>query len=385
VMNATDSTPTAWPHWWRWTIVALCTLTLCSCKAPGILNRPAPNVSLDAAQAGMMPGGPMHAGGPAMASDCGPCGGQSCGPIGKDPIPKGEYICDGGDKNVGVAVAPNWQLYNLDPQDTVAHFDTLDGRTHVEASNKVCIYAPRFGAVRVVTGPTVNDQIDRIEGMLSPHRAIGLDKAELAASSLQRDPLGDHTAAMLPEAYHTRQYDGLVSRRLGPKGFQDNFMAYEGVLKLIGSELDANEKARLSQCVDAALIWTADQAVQVVIDGKQAKAVIADQKTQVTYTIDEGEGKLRVMKIANTDNAKSGEIVEFTIRYDNVGNGPLGNLVLVDHLITRLEYVAESAQSSREANFTTSTDGSTLVMRWEINDHLNPGEGGLVRFKCRVR
>lgn len=330
----------------------------------------------------------MHAGGPALASDCGPCGTAcgACAPSGKDPIPKGEYICDGGDQRVGVKVAPDWQLYNLDPQDTVAHFDTLDGRTHVEASNKVCIYAPRFGAVRVVTGAGVNDQIDRVEGMLAPHRAIGLDRAELAASSLQRDPLGNHAAAILPEAYRTRQYDGAVSRRVRAKGFQDNFLAYEGVLKLIGNELDGSEKARLSQCVDAALIWTADQAVQVIIDGKQAKAAVAVQKTQATYTVeDRREAKLRVTKIANTDNAKPGEIVEFTIRYDNIGTAPLGNVVLVDHLVPRLEYVADSAQSSREANFSNSFDGATLVLRWEIDEHLEAGEGGLVRFKCRVR
>ncbi|MBL8828147.1 MAG: DUF11 domain-containing protein [Planctomycetaceae bacterium] len=384
-MNATDSIADVWPQWWRWTVIALATLSLCSCKAPGIISRPVPAVSLD----GSTGGGAMPVGGPALASDCAPCGGQACapcGPVGRDAIPKGEYVCDGGDKNVGVAVAPNWQLYNLDPQDTIAHFDTLDGRTHVEASNKVCIYAPRFGAVRVVTGPTISDQIDRVEGMLAPHKAIGLDKAELAASSLQRDPLGDHTAAMLPEAYHTRQFDGVISRQLGPKGFQDQFMAYEGVLKLVGNELDASEKARLSQCVDAALIWTADQAVQVIIDGKQAKAVVSEQKVQATYTVeDRREPKLRVTKIANTDNAKPGEIVEFTIRYDNIGTAPLGNIVLVDHLVSRLEYVADSAQSSRDANFSNTTDGATLVMRWEINEHLEAGEGGLVRFKCRVR
>ena len=39
-----------------------------------------------------------------------------------------------------------WRL-----EDTVVHYDTIDGRTVVEPSNRVVIYSPRFGAVRQVT------------------------------------------------------------------------------------------------------------------------------------------------------------------------------------------------------------------------------------------
>jgi hypothetical protein len=60
--------------------------------------------------------------------------------------------------------------------------------------------------------------------------------------------------------------------------------------------------------------------------------------------------------------------------------------VLVDNLTTRLEYVPGSAQASVKAAFAVEpNEGESLVLRWEIDDPLDPGEGGIVRFRCRVR
>ena len=95
---------------------------------------------------------------------------------------------------------------------------------------------------------------------------------------------------------------------------------------------------------------------------------------------------LRVIKIASKKQARPGEIIDFTIRFDNLGNQTIKNVVLVDNLTTRLEYVPPTAQSSRRAEFSTSAnEGDSLVLRWDFVDPLAPGEGGLVRFNCRVR
>ena len=34
---------------------------------------------------------------------------------------------------------------------------------------------------------------------------------------------------------------------------------------------------------------------------------------------------------------------------------------------------------------TQENDGESLVLRWELADPLKVGEGGLIRFQCRVR
>jgi uncharacterized repeat protein (TIGR01451 family) len=95
---------------------------------------------------------------------------------------------------------------------------------------------------------------------------------------------------------------------------------------------------------------------------------------------------LRLCKLASRSHALPGEEVEFTLRFDNVGDQVIGNVTIVDNLATRFEYIPESAQSSVDANFVTepNTGGST-ILRWEISNPVEPGQGGVLRFRVRVR
>ena len=110
-------------------------------------------------------------------------------------------------------------------------------------------------------------------------------------------------------------------------------------------------------------------------------------RAQATFRVDEPNHPcLRVIKTASKKVAKPGDVVDFTIRFDNTGDQTIKKVVLLDNLTTRLEYVPQTAQSSRRAEFsTTVNDGDSLVLRWDFVDPLPPGEGGLVRFHCRVR
>jgi uncharacterized repeat protein (TIGR01451 family) len=95
---------------------------------------------------------------------------------------------------------------------------------------------------------------------------------------------------------------------------------------------------------------------------------------------------VRVVKLASAKHAKPGDQVEFTIRFDNVGDQPVGNVTIVDNLATRLAYVPDSQECSLKAAFLTQeNDGESLVLRWEIDAPLDVGEGGVIRFTCRVR
>ena len=78
--------------------------------------------------------------------------------------------------------------------------------------------------------------------------------------------------------------------------------------------------------------------------------------------------------------------MEFTIRFDNVGDQTIGNVTVIDNLTTRLEYVDGSETCTVPANFSASdNDGASLKLRWEIEKPLKVGEGGVIRFQCRVR
>ena len=84
--------------------------------------------------------------------------------------------------------------------------------------------------------------------------------------------------------------------------------------------------------------------------------------------------------------AHAGETVQFTIRFDNVGDEAVGNVTIIDNLTTRLEYIADSQECSLTAGFSADDNaGQSSLLRWEIAEPLEPSEGGIIRFECRVR
>jgi len=304
------------------------------------------------------------------------------------PWPEDEYLRDGGDDGSPVAVAPDWTVYGLELEDTIAHFDTTDGRTMIEPSNKVVVYAPRFGSVRMITRLAGNEQAEPVAGIDGPERIARNDETTIPATSLQRIQLERQGGIRLTGEFRSRRGDGALSRAQFVSAFQDAFLPYENITVLRTGEFANNEKARLAAAVQAAITWTADAAVQVVIDNKAAQIVTGDRRAQATYTIDDlrNNPKLRVIKVASTNTALPGETVDFTIRFDNVGDQVLGNIVLLDSLTTRLEYVPDSAQASLEAAFSVKpNEGDSLVLRWEIDKPIEPGDGGVLRFRCVVR
>jgi uncharacterized repeat protein (TIGR01451 family) len=304
------------------------------------------------------------------------------------PWPPQEYLCDGGDDGAGVTVSPEWQLEGVDPQDTVAHYDSWDGRTLVEASNRVCIYAPRFGAVRTVTGLGVNETRVLPAGVARPDVLVQQDEYEQVATSLQRYQAKIDLGTRLPRALEGRRQDGAVSTNLQGHAFQGALLPYGNLRVLRDGTFDQAEKARLAELTRAAHVWHAEQEVQVILDGSAAVEVAQDRQVEAIYTVRDlrHKPKLRLIKLASTDHAAVGDEVEFTIRFDNVGDQPIGNIVIVDHLVTRLEYVEGSAQASRDSAFTAQpADSESLVLRWEFSQPLEPGEGGIIHFKCRVR
>ena len=179
-----------------------------------------------------------------------------------------------------------------------------------------------------------------------------------------------------------------MSTAIGPRGFQDAFLPYENIAVIRTGKFEEAEMAWLARGAAAAITWSHTQAVQVVLDGKAAMAAVQNEKAEMIFTVEEppAHPKLRVIKVASTPFAEPGDTVDFTIRFDNVGNQVIGNVTILDNLTTRLEYVAGSAQSSVPASFSTQrNEAESLMLRWEIADPLQPQKGGVLRFQCRVR
>ena len=92
-----------------------------------------------------------------MAPGCPPQYGEPCpcGPgyaVAQPNFPRpqpwpDEVLIDGGDRDLGVVIKDlenSWEIRGLDTEDTVAHYNSLDGCRCIEKSNRVAIYAPRF-------------------------------------------------------------------------------------------------------------------------------------------------------------------------------------------------------------------------------------------------
>jgi uncharacterized repeat protein (TIGR01451 family) len=333
-----------------------------------------------------------HCGGgklPAFAfSDHPEAAGLSWVPDGiKCPWPADEFICDGGDLNEDVHVKQNWDVVGLDEEDTIAHYDTLDGKTEVAASNCVCIYAPRFAAVRKVSSPIIYEGHERMAGVELPTKLNLHEEQRGPKTAIQPEQLVAQLG--LDQAQKLRdQTRGLgVDQSLALVLAREGFLPHEDLLFIQRGQFDAHEKARLAQAVAAAITWTDNLPVQVLVDGKAAVEGkgLAEPQESIVYER-EGRPCLRICKIADRSEATPGQIVTFTLRFDNVGDQRIGNVTIIDHLTTRLEYVEGSATSTLAADFKPSEQPSeTMVLRWEIIDPLPVNAGGIIRFQARVR
>lgn len=396
-----------WPRWWRIAVIGLATLILSGCRtarwsssawAP---HSPSPALpsTFEQATAPASPALPLSApmaAGPAtpesLSQDADGLVAGFAGPWSPPglatPWPPEEYLADGGDSQQPAGANRDGQVLGLDPQDTVVQFDTLDGRTLIEPSTRVHIYSPRFLAVRQVISLRENSQLDRTSGLDQPEKlAAGVEVLRPGTNKQHYQAIGQ-VGEKSVTIFRAREGQTEVSLALGPKGFQDAFLPFENFRVIRLGQYDEAEMPFLARSARAALTWVDRAAVRVILEGKSAVALVQNEQVEVIYTIDEPPAmpKLRVIKLASSSAALPGETVDFTIRFDNVGNQPIGNITLLDNLTPRLEYVANSAQSSRKAHFSAEPNPvGSLVLRWDFDEPLRPGEGGVVRFRCRVR
>jgi uncharacterized repeat protein (TIGR01451 family) len=318
-----------------------------------------------------------------------PCDGAGCACCNNAPVqgPSDEYLCDGGDFGLPAGVRADWRIEGLEREDTIAHYDTVDGRTVVTPSNKLCIYAPRFAAVRQVTDLRAYARYDAAGGALQKVGPVNLDERQKPFASLADVEPSIDRASEPPSLLRDRAHPGEVGRERRLAATIGSVAPYANVEVVRTGQFIGTDIAKIARASLAAITWSGDQAAQVLLDGRRAHAEVGLQSPGTIYhLLAPNNSKLRLIKLASRGVALPGEEVEFTLRYDNLGNRTLGNVTIVDNLTTRLEYVPESQKSSRTANFSTQpNDGESLVLRWEITEPLPPGEGGVLQFKARVR
>ncbi|SMP50934.1 conserved repeat domain-containing protein [Neorhodopirellula lusitana] len=329
------------------------------------------------------------------------CGGDGCGEVGPCVTPgyampvvpqrwyydPQEFLCDGGDRAPDAKLRTDDRIMGLQTEDTVSHYTTESGKIEFTASNRVCVYSPRFGSVRRITGAILNDRTIAASGVVRPVGPQGVDYDQ--PGLVMRDSLE------LDQAAFTHRIDSMRDRNRGVRieNIQQLEMAGDTLALLTGiqniglTEIDEAQLAIIERLAIAASTWTIDESVEVEILDLKPPVLTRDQNVDslVVYDFPDA-GRLNLIKLADKQHAGIGDEVTFALRLQNVGDSAVSNVVVTDNLTTRLAYVADSQSASIQAEFESRpNDAGSTQLSWTLKEELAVGDSVLIEFKCRVR
>ena len=320
-----------------------------------------------------------------------PC--PTCGPVMRPlpppPLAGGCLICDGGDHLAPAKAVGTAEIARLTAGDTVARYraeDDLAEETCIAVSNCTCVFAPRFASVREVVRPfedsviaatlrvETDDTVEIDTGLdpvLSGRRRIGPDTARQKSTGIGIETTAVALAVaeeLLPDAAIGEEHPQAASTEQNT----EPLARVQDIRDVVG--------------FDIPYAWTCLQEASVVIGEKPAAVISSDRTTATLRIEEEGRAELTISKSAGNTTARPGEELDFTIAFFNSGTRPLADIVLVDALPQRLDYIVDSADATVPARFSTGTgDDGSVVLTWQLSETLEPGETGFVRFRTKVR
>lgn len=317
-------------------------------------------------------------------------------------MPQEECLHDGGDQGLRAGHDSQGRLQGLEPEDTVVEYSDSRGGRHISCSNRICICVPRFAVLRtelslartamaVTVGDTrkVNAQeqltIRERSGLTKQYEIMEAMKGrERASGTVNIEALGHVARVEMMSASNVILELGFTFDRLGIERLTETQkMQFRRQIEFA---------QKLSTRTSLSLIGqkTGTGVVGRVIGGPET--VWAEVETRdFTFYCEHPEiiapdKPLTLLKWADKDAAKVGDVVTIFLRYTNHGFKPITDIAVSDSLTGRLEYVPGSAQADRDAVFTTQpNEAGSVILRWEIDGTLQPGQSGVVRFQTRVR
>ena len=341
------------------------------------------------------PGGFTGAGRPCGCGPSGSCPDHTgCGPdspVASQPWDQQEYIFDGGDREPAVVVISDGSVAGLQVEDTIMHYETEDGRLLVDPSCRTKIYAPCFAAVRKVTNVSTNGMAIAAIPASQPAGPVSLNDKTPSQSLMLGQQIKREDGVKLMEEVRDRNR-GVPAEGIIPfVAINDSQRAMEDVDFIHSGIIREDQWWKVARGAEAALQWDGIDGVHIFIGDDEALQVKDTQKPEELYVYKLKEARVRICKVASDTLANPGDEITFTIRFDNSGEQPIKNIVILDSLSPRLEYI-EASQTSSVVNVVDAADFSTTpnevgsaVLRWEMKSELKPGEGGWIRFRCKVR
>ncbi len=319
------------------------------------------------------------------------CSVPVCPPIGpgrppKPLFPTDEYLCDGGDHGTRAGVAPGG-IAGVEPSDALIRFRAGD-KPRVLPTNTVCIYAPRFAAVRIAQGPI------QTRFVATPRGAVRLSRMEESAAVLEPNRLDEYLA---PGALRVRSRASELERLQGPNSHIE-VRVLNGFSTIAGLVSEELIQGPAFEGLTAPPLTIQEEngplAIQTAGGVTVTGIIQGANETRTTFVPAEIAGVeeppsrpgVAVFKETDTKVAKPGTEVTFKIHYRNMGNVLIESVSIVDSLLPRLEYIEDSSEGPAGTVFTAKPNsGGSTELRWDLPGSLEPGEQGSVTFRARVR
>lgn len=300
-----------------------------------------------------------------------------------------EYVFDGGDRDLSAAMHTNRS--GLDTEDTVAAYADHTGELRTTASNRVAVYAPRFGSVRTVTGLVADVKVDKAVGAkdnitignLKTGNAAQENVHDTSLSGLETRDRVDGMKSAVPPVQNRRTEIAGQNRKVD-EGHEGRDVKSPGIF-------NRKDGIEVAEQMRNAITWTRDQFPVITATTTNASEISAKFKVQQTIGVkDEREtrGNVRIVKLADRDEARPGDTITFTINFQNTGDFDVYDVSIVDNLTPRLAYVSGSAEIDEkhpgEVSVEPNGEGSE-ILTFKLDKPLKGHASGTITFEAVVR
>ncbi len=298
-----------------------------------------------------------------------------------------EYLYDGGDRGARVHYNQNTRL-GVETEDTFAEYLDHTGESHVRASNTVAIYAPRFAAVRTITGSQEDVTIDRLAMASETNPGAAFVAKEALATSNRRSKASG--MRMRQRGSELDTIDAGIAMLSQERAAGNVF--YLKPLKRsrtqAGAQFEHANEAWLANRIQKAADWSLKSFPLIKATTSAAMEMDGKAQPEIYVHVDDkrNKGSLRIIKMADVDTAVAGDIITFTIEFENLGQKELYNVRIIDNLTPRLEFVENSASSDVPGKIVVEdNEHGSKILTFQLEGKIEGRAKGAVEFQARVR
>lgn len=298
-----------------------------------------------------------------------------------------EYLFDGGDRGAKVHYDRAGRK-GVETEDTFAEYTDHTGESHVRESNPVAIYAPRFAAVRTMTGPKQDVTIDRLAMASDANPGAAFVGKEAIATSNRRAKASGMRVRQRGSEIDTIDAGVAMLARSRAAGNVFYLKPLKRGRVQAGAQFERTNEAWLANRVQSAANWSMDAFPRISAGTSAAMETASKFRPQVFVTVDDkrNKGSLRIIKMADRKSALTGDVITFTIEFENLGDKELYDVRIIDNLTPRLEYIEGSASSDIPGKIIVEdNDHGSKMLTFQLQEKVEGRAKAAIEFQARVR